>query len=105
MKKVWQHNAKHSVYILPKILNKKRESYESQVKDVKARISQTEANKYTKKKTIKKLNEELAGKERLVKFPITAESSLKDGAVEAAFPNITWLLKLYIKIPHSQAGQ
>ena len=46
----------------------KRESYENQVKNVKARISQAKANKYTTKKTIKKLNEELPEKERLVKF-------------------------------------
>ena len=81
----------------------KRESYKSQVKSVKARISQAKANKYTTKKTIKKLNEELAEKESLVKFPITAESLLKDGVVEAAFPNIRRLLKLDIIIPHSEA--
>ena len=70
---------------------------------MKARISQAKANKYTTKKTIKKLNEELAEKESLVKFPITAESLLKDDVVEAAFPNIRRLLKLDIIIPHSEA--
>ena len=39
----------------------------------------------------------------MVKFPITAESLLKDGVVEAAFPKIRRLLKLYIIIPHSEA--
>ena len=81
----------------------KRESYESQVKNVKATIGQAKPNKYTTKKIIKKLNKELAEKERLVKFPITTELFLKDGVVEAAFPNIRWLLKLYITIPHSEA--
>ena len=81
----------------------KRESYESQVKKVKARISHAKANKYTTKKTIKKLNEELAEKERLVNFPITAQSLLKDGVVEPASPNIRQLWKLYIIIPHSEA--
>ena len=62
----------------------KRKSYDSQVKNMKPRISQAMANKYTTKNTIKKLNEELAEKERLRKFPITAESLLKDGVVEEA---------------------
>ena len=74
MKKVWWQITKHSFNILPDS-QQKRKSYESQVKNVKARISQAKANKYTKK-TIKKLNKELPEKERLVKFHITAESLL-----------------------------
>ena len=63
MKKVcWQYT-KHSINILPKILNKREKVMKSQVKNVKVRISQAKANKYTTKKTIKKLNEELAEKE------------------------------------------
>ena len=80
----------------------KRESSESQVKNVKARVSKAKTNKYTTKNAIKKLNKELAEKERLVKFPITAESLLKDGVVEAALPSIRRLLKLCIIIPHSE---
>ena len=65
---------------------------------MKARISQAKANKYTTKKTIKKLNEELAEKEKLVKLPITAESWLKDCVVKAAFLN-----KRHVETVHNNA--
>ena len=49
----------------------------------------------TTRKTIKKLNEQLDEKGRLVKFLIAAESLLKDDVVESAFPRIRQLLKLH----------
>lgn len=83
--------------------SKIREELLQKKKSLNSKLLLSKANKYSTKKSIKKIEYDIEDTERKLKVPITVEDLLKDEVVSLAFPNIRRLLAIYILIPQSEA--
>ena len=77
--------------------------YGKQKRNIESRLLLVNAQKYKTHHAVKKLEEELNNIEEKLRSPIKVEDMLRDRVVEAAFPNIRRLLKIFILIPMSDA--
>ena len=73
--------------------------YGRQKRNIEPRLLLVNAQKYKTHHAVKKLKEELNNIEEKLRSPIKVEDMLRDRVVEAAFPNIRRLLKIFILIP------
>ena len=68
-----------------------------------SRLKCLNADKYSTKKAISKVESEINFVRTKIMEPINAEDMLKDSVLEHAFPQIRRLLLLYVLIPHTEA--
>ena len=83
--------------------SKVREEFLKKEHSLRSKSLLKKANKYSTKKSTRKLETEIEGAVAKVKNPVTVEDLFKDCAVSGAFPNIRHLLAIYVTIPHSEA--
>ena len=88
-------------------ISNRKEKVKSQLENtitrLKAKLLCAKANKTITKKDLQEIEKELTDLQAKLDCPITALELLSDSVIESAFPNIRYLLRLLVLVPHSEA--
>jgi len=85
------------------VKKEKLKEIETEERSLVTRLGWAKADKKTRKKKIKFIEEELSEIRKKKVHPISASDLLKDDVVTRAFPSIRYLLKLFVLVPMSEA--
>ena len=79
------------------------QEYAGKEKSFKSKFELVNAHKYETRKCFRKLEDKLYIIAEKVNNPLSVEDLVEIAVVEIAFPNIQWLLKIYVLILSSEA--